>query len=222
MVMKRVITLLVVGVSMAGATLAFAPAASAHEARTVNGYHWLVGFGDEPTYAGLKNFVQLFLSTADGKPVLNIGNKIHVTVETGSAKKSFALVPSFDADSSLGTKGEFDAFFIPTTPGPYTFHFTGNLGGPVDQSFSSGPDTFSTVDDPTTIQFPVQVPSNLELSQKLDRETQRLTSAIVAAQSTAEIQADSKANTALVVGILGVVFGLVGLGFAISAKRKKA
>jgi hypothetical protein len=220
--MKRVITLVVIGVSMAGAAVAFAPAASAHEAKTVNGYHWLVGFGDEPTYAGFKNFVQLFLSTPSGETVLNIGNELKVTVETGSSKQSFPLVPSFDPDSGLGIKGEFDAFFIPTTPGTYTFHFTGNLGGPVDVSFTGGPTTFSTVADPSTIQFPVQVPSTLELTQKIDREIPRLTAAIIAAQGSAESHADSKANTALTVGVLGVVFGLVGLGFALSAKRKKA
>jgi len=220
--MKRVITLLMLGVSTVGATAVFAPAASAHEARTVNGYHWLVGFGDEPTYAGLKNFVQLFLGTANGKPVLNIGNKLHVTVETGSAKKTFSLLPSFDADSGLGTKGEFDAFFIPTTPGPYTFRFTGNLGGPVDQSFTSGPNTFSTVDDPSQIQFPVQVPSTLELSQKLDREIGRTSAAIAAAQTGAESHADSKANTALIVAIVGVVLGLAGLGYGIATSRERA
>ena len=220
--MKRVITLLVLGVSMVGAAAVLAPAASAHEARTVNGYHWLVGFGDEPTYAGFQNFVVLFLNTPSGKPVLNIGNELHVTVETGSAKRKFNLEPSFDPDSGLGTKGEFDAFFIPTTPGPYTFHFTGNLGGPVDQSFTSGPKTFATVEDPSQIQFPVQVPSTLELSQKLDREIARTTAAIAAAQSGAESHANSKANTALIVAIVGVVLGLAGLGYGIAISRKRA
>ncbi len=220
--MKRVITLVVLGLSMVVATAVFAPGASAHEARTVNGYHWLVGFGDEPTYAGFQNLVVLFLNTPNGNPVLNIGNKLHVTVETGSANRKFNLEPSFDPDSGLGTKGEFDAFFIPTTPGPYTFHFTGNLGGPVDQSFTSGPTTFATVEDPSQIQFPVQVPSTLELSQKLDREIARTTTAIAAAQSGAESHADSKANTALIVAIVGVALGLAGLGYGIAASRKRA
>jgi hypothetical protein len=220
--MKRVITLLMLGVSTVGATAVFAPAASAHEARTVNGYHWLVGFGNEPTYAGFQNFVVLFLNTPNGKPVLNIGNKLHVTVEAGSAKRTFSLEPSFDPDSGLGTKGEFDAFFIPTTPGPYTFHFTGNLGGPVDQSFTSGPKTFATVEDPSQIQFPVQVPSTLELSQKLDREIGRTSTAIAAAQTGAESHAKSKANTALIVAIVGVVLGLAGLGYGIATSRERA
>jgi len=220
--MKRVITLLVLGLSMVGATAIFAPGASAHEARTVNGYHWLVGFGNEPTYAGFQNFVVLFLNAPSGKPVLNIGNELHVTVETGSANRKFNLEPSFDPDSGLGIKGEFDAFFIPTTPGPYTFHFTGNLGGPVDQSFTSGPTTFATVEDPSQIQFPVQVPSTLELSQKLDREITRTTTAIAAAQSGAESHADSKASTALIVAIVGVVLGLAGLGYGIAMSRERA
>jgi len=220
--MKRVITLLVLGVATVGAAAVFAPAASAHEARTVNGYHWLVGFGDEPTYAGFQNSVVLFLNTPSGKPVLNIGNKLHVTVETGNAKRTFSLEPSFDPDSGLGTKGEFDAFFIPTTPGPYTFHFTGNLGGSVDESFTSSPATFATVEDPSQIQFPVQVPSTLELSQKLDREIVRTTAAIAGAQSDAQTHADSKANIVLIVAIVGVVLGLAGLGYGIATSRKRA
>jgi hypothetical protein len=219
--LKRLVTLTLVVATLASASIMLASPASAHEARTVNGYHWLVGFGDEPTYTGFKNFVQLFLTAPDGKIVDNIGNKLKVAVETGSASKSFALVPSFDEDSGLGTKGEFDAFFIPTTPGPYTFHFTGNLGGPVDQSFTSGPETFATVEDPSSIQFPVTVPSSLELSQKLDRETGRLTASITSASSQAS-DSSSKATTALIVAALGVVVGLVGVGFGIKANRKKA
>jgi hypothetical protein len=220
--MKRfAISTLVIGFSIAASAAVFALPASAHEARTVNGYHWLVGFGDEPTYVGFKNFVQLFLSAPDGSIVNNIGNKLHVTVETGSASKKLSLVPSFDADSGLGTKGEFDAFFIPTAPGPYTFHFTGNLGGPVDQSFTSGPDTFATVEDPSTIQFPATVPTTTELNQKLDREIPRLTASIASATSHAT-SSGSKATTAMIFGIAGVIVGLVGLGFGIQANRKRA
>jgi len=220
--MKRLaISTLVIGLTIAASAMMFAAPASAHEARTVNGYHWLVGFGDEPTYVGFKNFVQLFLSAPDGSIVNNIGNKLHVTVETGSASKKLSLVPSFDADSGLGTKGEFDAFFIPTAPGPYTFHFTGNLGGPVDQSFTSGPDTFATVEDPSTIQFPTVVPTTTEISQKLDREIPRLTTSIASVSTHAD-DSGSKATTALIVGIAGVIVGLAGLGFGIRANRKRA
>ena len=219
--MKRVTALMLVAGTIVSASVLLASPASAHEARTVNGYHWLVGFGNEPTYAGFQNYVVLFLNDPSGAPVLNIGDKLHVTVETGSASRRFALEPSFDPDSGLGTKGEFDAFFIPTTPGPYTFHFTGNLGGPVNQSFTSGPETFSTVDDPTSVQFPVTVPSNLELSQKIDREIPRLTASITSASSKAS-DSSSTATTALIVGALGVVIGLVGVGFGIKANRKKA
>jgi hypothetical protein len=38
--------------------------AAAHEARTVGKYHFVVGFGDEPAYAGEKNSVQLILADA--------------------------------------------------------------------------------------------------------------------------------------------------------------
>src|SRR5207244_12331088 len=152
----------------------------------------------------------------------HVGQQLHVALQTRRAKTPFSLEPSSDPASRLRTKAEFDAFFIPAAPGPYTFHFTGNLGGPVDQSFTSGPKTFATVEDPSQIQFPVQVPSTLELSQKLDREIARTTAAIAAAQSGAESHANSKANTALIVAIVGVVLGLARLGYGIATSRKRA
>ena len=71
--------------------------------------------------------------------------------------------------------------------------------------------------DPSAIQFPVKVPSTLQVSQKLDQEIPRLQAQIVAAGN----HADGKANTAMIVGILGIVFGLVGIGVAVSARRSK-
>jgi hypothetical protein len=46
--MKRVITLLALGVSTVGATAVFAPDASAHEARTVTGYTGWWGSATSP------------------------------------------------------------------------------------------------------------------------------------------------------------------------------
>src|SRR2546430_9981675 len=135
------------------------PSAGAHEAKTVGPYHFLVGFGDEPAYAGEKNFVVLFLSRAGGKPVTN-ASRLHVQVEFGNQNVKLPLLPSFDPDTGLGTRGEYDAYFIPTDVGQYTFRFTGSIGGQkIDTSFTSGPKTFSPVIDPTTIEFPTKVPT---------------------------------------------------------------
>jgi hypothetical protein len=39
-----------------------------------------------------------------------------------------------------GTPGDYRAFFIPTAPGGYSFHFTGTIKGQkIDQTFKSGP-----------------------------------------------------------------------------------
>jgi hypothetical protein len=200
------------------ASLSFSIApASAHEAKTVNGYRYLVGFGDEPAYAGLKNVVQFFLSK-DGQPVTDLGKQLTLTASTGSQSIILPLLPSFDPDSGLGTKGEYDAFFIPTAPGAYTFTLTGNLGGPVKASFTSGPDTFSAVVDPGAIEFPQKTPTNLELAQRLQQQTPRIDASITAAKE----HADSRAATAIAIAVVAVVLGLIGIALGTLGMRRKS
>ena len=137
-----------------------ATAASAHEERVVGRYHLAVGFGDEPAYAGVENSVQLFLHDArTDKPIVDLGPTLEVQVMTGSKRMpSMVMEPDFEV-GEFGTPGDYRAFFFPTRPGDYTFHFTGSIKGQkIDQSFSSGPKTFSSVTDPTEVEFPVKVP----------------------------------------------------------------
>ena len=142
--------------------------ALAHVEKTVGKYKFVVGWGDEPTYAGFRNSVQLILSDSKGKPVTDLGDSLKVTVEFSGQTVTYPLETTFDPDSGEGTPGDYRAFFIPTRPGNYTFHFTGSIHGQkVDQSFASGPITFDPVTDPTEAMFPAKDPPAGELASRV-------------------------------------------------------
>jgi hypothetical protein len=208
--------------SLAGVVLGLLPTlimgtagtARAHEERHVGRYHFLVGFGDEPAYAGLKNSVALILSDADEKPVTDLGDSLEVEVIFGDQKMELALEPNFEV-GEFGTPGDYRAWFFPTRPGAYTFHFFGSVGNQeVDESFSSSPATFSEVSDPAQVEFPVKDPTVAQVAQRIDREVPRLGSAIAAQRSSAKKNADSAKNVAYIgigVGALGVILAIVAL-----------
>jgi hypothetical protein len=219
-------------VVMALATVAAVPAlfiaatvapASAHVLKTAGPYHLLIGFGNEPTYAGEQNSVFLLLTNAKtGAPIVDegLGDTLKVEVGFGTATKQLPLVPSFDPDSGQGTKGVYNAYFIPTVPGDYTFHFSGTIHTTkVNITVKSSPTTFDSAHDPATIQFPQQAPSNLQLAQRLDAQAARQATAVHAADTKA-----SSASAALWVGIAGLVVGAAGLcagGIALARGRRR-
>jgi hypothetical protein len=224
--MKRIASM----AGLAGLLAVFTTAgpASAHEGRKVGNYMFHVGFGDEPAYAGAKNSVQLLLHDAKtDKPVTSIGDdlKVDVTQGQGSAsndaqKLTMNVEPFFEV-GEFGTPGDYRAFFIPTVPGTYTFHFTGSINGQkVDQKFTSGPQTFSDANDPAQVEFPVKDPSGVQLSARLDREVPRLNDALAASQTRAD-KAEDAAGQARIIAIIGVVVGVLGLGAAAYGLTRK-
>jgi hypothetical protein len=208
------------------ALLIVAPAApaSAHVLKTVGPYHLLIGFGNEPTYAGAQNSVFLLLTDAKtGAPIVDegLGDTLKVEVGFGTQTKQLPLVSSFDPDSGQGTKGVYNAYFVPTVPGDYTFHFSGSIHmTKVNISVKSSPTTFDSAHDPAAIEFPQQAPSNLQLAQRLNAESARLSAQIQAADAKA-----SSASVALAVGIAGLVAGVAGLcvgGVALARSRSRS
>ena len=197
--------LVAVVIATAAMLLAAAPA-YAHEQRNVGAYHFVVGWGSEPAYVGQENSVQLILSDrATGKPVVTLGDSLKVTVVFGSQTMVFALEPTFDPDTGLGTPGDYRAWLFPTAPGNYTFHFNGSIGPQeIDQSFTSSPTTFATVQDPAAVEFPVQTPTMTELSQRVEVALPRLATS-------------SQASRAQLFGIVGMVVGALGLAVAVVA-----
>src|SRR5215469_3668025 len=60
--------------------LALPSIAGAHERRQVGSYVMRVGWADEPTFASVKNAVQLLLGDASGKPVTDLPEDLKVEI----------------------------------------------------------------------------------------------------------------------------------------------
>ena len=198
-----------------------APAASAHEGRPAGDgdLHMTVGFGTEPAYAGQPNSVQLILEHG-GRPVVDLGNTLDVEVVFGDQSMALPLEPNF-AVGAFGEPGDYRAWFIPTRPGQYEFHFTGTIDGErVDESFTSGPDTFSDVQDPSDVEFPVEDPTTGELAERIDREIPRINDAIDQARGELAADVDAVADdaaSASTFGMIGIAVGALGLIVAVMA-----
>jgi hypothetical protein len=184
--------------------------ALAHGEHKVDRYSFVVGFGTEPGYAGVTNSVQVIISNND-KPVTD-AKGLKVAVSTGDAEpKEMPLEPFFG--QGWGDQGDYRAFFIPTTPGAYTFKVTGTLGGKkIDESYTSGKDDFAEIADPAEVQYPVQDPSGSQLTTRLDRESARLNATLAAQQAVADDQVADARRLA----IIGLVVGALGLLAAVA------
>jgi hypothetical protein len=197
----------------------------------------VVGFGIEPAVSGEPNSVQLLLEH-DGEPVVDLGDTLDVEVAFGDQTMAVPLEPFFEV-GEFGTPGDYRAWFIPTRPGQYAFHFSGTIDGEeVDETFTSSPETFGDIESPSDLQFPVQDPTTGELAERIDQEVPRLTDAID--QSAADVdgavaavdgavaaadQASDDASSAQTIGMIGLVVGALGLIVAIVAvvfSRRKA
>ncbi len=208
--------------------------ASAHEEREIGPYTVAVGFGNEPAYAGTENSVQMFLHvTKSDSAVVDLGPTLNVAVSYGNqTMPAMTMEPDFEVGES-GIPGDYRAFFIPTRPGKYSFHFTGDIKGTkVDETFTSGPKTFSSVSDPSSVEFPAKDPTNGELGLAVQRvqgrtddlvAAQQKAAADAAAASDSASSAKSLATVALIVGgvlgIVGIVLGAMGLSAARRARR---
>jgi hypothetical protein len=192
--------------------------AAAHEERHVSGFHFAVGFGEEPAYAGQKNSVQLLLTDASGKPVINLGTTLKVQVGYQAQKMApLAMEPDFEIGES-GTPGDYRGWFIPTRPGAYSFHFRGSIDGrKVDETFKSGLKTFSNVEDPQSVEFPAKDPTVGQVNELLQRESARLRRTIAMARS----DTSSDFTTARNLSVLGIVLGIMALAVAAFAVSRK-
>ena len=214
--MRRRLSAALVAATMAALLIPLlAVPASAHEEKTVGRYHFAVGFGDEPAYAGEENSVQLLLADANDKPVTDLTDTLKVEISTGDTEPlALSMEPFFEV-GEFGTPGDYRAFFIPTAPGSYSFHFTGTIKGQrVDETFKSGPQSFSDVEDPAAVQYPVKQPTGVQLAARADRETARVDAALTDERDQAKDDAASARTLAiigLVVGALGLVVGVVAL-----------
>jgi hypothetical protein len=141
--------------------------------------------------------------------------KVEVAHLSTNEKKVMDLRPVFGQD------GKYAANFVPTAPGGYSFRIFGEIEGQeIDETFTSGPDTFDEALPAKEAQFPVQLAEARELQDAV-RGAQ--TSAAEAAITADD--AGSQATLAMTIGIIGLVAGVLGLGLGgyavIGQSRKK-
>lgn len=148
------------------ALLCGGPLASAHEARQVGPLTIEIGWIDEPPLAGFENGIEVGIERGGG-PVRSADLQVQVIFGpqgSANASRPLRLQPVFDAP------GEFTTFVIPTRPGTYTFRLTGTAGGvAIDESFTSGPNTFEDVRSSAEFEVPVADPSRGDLAERLER-----------------------------------------------------
>jgi hypothetical protein len=210
--------------------LVISSTASAHVVKQFGPYSVAMGWLHEPTYVGVENAVQVIVKDAAGQPVndLQPGDLQVVISAAGRQTAALPLQPSFDPDTGLGTPGEYTASIIPTLVGDYTLHLSGSIQGQaVDETATSSDQTFNSVTAGADVQFPVKLPALGDLSTLVQRVDGRATSANAAAAQAQEAatRAGDDAGRALLAGVLvgglGVLFGLAGLVVGLRASRRR-
>lgn len=145
--------------------------ASAHESRKVdnNKYQFVVGWLNEPAYSGFLNSIDLTVTdlsgvsasatpaagsdgdndASAGAPVTGLADTLKADIIYNDKTMTLDLEPVYNQP------GKYNGYVIPTVAGDYSFHIYGTVNGDtIDETFTSGPNTFGTVIDAKTIQFP--------------------------------------------------------------------
>lgn len=195
-----------------------APPASAHERRQVGDYEFVVGWWTEPAFANQPNGPEVTISRK-GNPVVE-GVALSVDVTFGEETTTYELEPAFIV-GVFGDPGNYNADLVPTRPGTWEYRIYGTVeGADVDETFTSGPETFGDIQDPAENAFPVADPNNAELSERIQTEADRAATL----QSEAE-KAKDEASSAKTLGLIGIIVGAVGLVAALTvgamAMRKR-
>ncbi len=159
--MKRASRLTFAAVLVAAFALLLPMATSAHEHREVgNGkYTFVVGFLNEPAFVSGENGLSLAVTKntsgatpaagSEGTPVEGLDKTLKAEVIYGDQKMNLPLSPGY------GQPGKYESIFFPMAAGDYSFHIYGEVEGTkVDETFTSGPNTFSTVEAREPLEFP--------------------------------------------------------------------
>jgi hypothetical protein len=195
--------------------------ALAHEHRTVlTNYEFVVGWLNEPALAYEPNGLSLRITffpngvpqeeseaaEAEGQPAEGLEESLQAEIIAGggAATKQLTLEPAFN------DPGHYESVIIPTVPGDYTFRVFGDLEGQqVDERFTSGPETFSVIEQVDELQFPEQLEAPAGAGGATNGNS----------DSTSESTSD---DTARILGIIGIILGVIGLGaggLAVASRR---
>lgn len=183
-----------------------APPASAHERRQVGEYELVVGWYTEPAFAGQPNGPEVTITRAS-KPVVE-GVALSVDVIFGEETTTYELEPAFVV-GIFGEPGNYNADIVPTRPGTWEYRIYGTIeGAEIDETFTSGPDTFGDILDPAEVAFPAADPNNAELSDRIQTESDRV--------AALETQTEEDVSSARTLGLIGLIVGVVGLVAAVT------
>jgi hypothetical protein len=193
---------------LGGSLLAQSGAAEAHERRAVAQYTFVVGWLNEPAILNQPNAVDLRVSrTADSTPVTGLEQTVKVEASIDGKSSDIAVRPRFN------TPGAYDGRMVPTKLGAYTFKLTGTVEGmTLNETFTAGTGTFGLIEE--GVQFPNPLASNQQLEETLSGLEQRIV--------TLEADSGGDSGSAMTVGIIGVVIGILGLaaaGFSLTRRR---
>lgn len=142
-------------VMISGLSLSFD--AQAHEGREVAGgqYEIVIGFLDEPAIQGEKNAMIVEISRPgateadEATPVEGLAATLQAEVFYAEQKMALEIRPLFNEP------GSYVGYFFPMAEGDYSFRLFGEIeGSPVDEIFTSGPETFSQVIPREPLEFP--------------------------------------------------------------------
>jgi hypothetical protein len=154
-----------------------------------------VGFRDEPAYLGQPNAVHVSVeeyATGGTEPVEGLAATLGVEVSRDGKTLSVPLEPRGD--------GVYEGAFVPTATGDYTFRVFGTIGdAAVDESVTSGPSTFDSVEPMSAIEFPVERPDAVQLRSEI--------ADVAGAVGTAR----TLGIVSIAAGVLGLILGAVAL-----------
>ncbi|HET7701269.1 MAG TPA: hypothetical protein VFM06_10435 [Candidatus Limnocylindria bacterium] len=175
--------------------------ANAHERRNVGPYLFVVGWLNEPAFAGAANAATVRVSDTretPAKPVEGLEKTLKIEViQGGLAPYTGTLRAVF------GQPGLYALDLLPTVAGQYRYRISGTVGTTtVNETFESGPTTFNDVQPTTQLQYPTKVPVGDELATQL-------------------ADAQDAARSARVLGIVGILMGLLALILVLATARAR-
>lgn len=136
---------------------------SAHEHRTVGEYTFVVGFLNEPAVQDELNAVSVRITKpapADATPAPGEEEVAETPIEGLEDALTFEVIVgdqtvTLPVEAMFRDAGHYVAYVIPTQAGDYSFHITGEIDGQaIDETFTAGPETFSTVEARSDLEFP--------------------------------------------------------------------
>lgn len=189
-----------------GSYLTTTTTSEAHERRAIGEYTFVVGWLTEPALVNQPNSLDLRVSkTEDSSPVAGLNTTLQFEVTANGQTTEVPIVGRFN------TPGAYNAYLMPTYVGEYTFRIYGTVeGNNVDERFTSGPNTFSSIDEPNS--FPEPDGTNDQTGSFEQR--------IVALENDS-----GGSDSGTLFGIIGIVVGAAGLlvgGLALSRSGKAA